>query len=106
MQLSDKRGAPAGDLLSALIEVRDGGDRLSEDELGSMVFLLLVAGHETTVNLISGAAHSLLSNPEQLRLVRDEPDRLPAVIEEQLRYDRPKQVPVPSVATGPITVGG
>ncbi|WBB58487.1 cytochrome P450 [Streptomyces sp. WMMC500] len=104
--ISDKRRTPADDLLSALIQVHDGGDRLSEDELSSMVFLLLVAGHETTVNLISGAAYALLSRPEQMRLVRAEPDRLPAVIEEQLRHDGPKQVPVPSVATAPITVGG
>jgi cytochrome P450 len=104
--IADKRRALAGDLLSALIEVHDGGDRLSEDELSSMVFLLLVAGHETTVNLISGAAHSLLSHQEQLRLVRAEPDRLAAVIEEQLRYDGPLQVAIPSVTTAPITVGG
>ncbi|RZQ62480.1 cytochrome P450 family protein [Amycolatopsis suaedae] len=104
--IADKRSAPAGDLLSALIEVHDGGDRLSEDELSSMVFLLLVAGHETTVSLITGAAYSLLSHPEQLALVRDEPDRLAAAVEEQLRYDGPAQVPIPSVTTAPITVGG
>ncbi len=104
--ISDKRRAPAEDLLSALIHVHDGDDRLTADELSSTVFQLLAAGHETTVNLISGAVHSLLSHPVQLRLVREEPDRLAAVIEEQLRYDGPKQVPIPSVATEPITVGG
>ncbi|MGV9852986.1 cytochrome P450 family protein [Streptomyces sp. NPDC003442] len=104
--ISEKRRSPADDLLSALIAVRDGQDRLSEDELSSMVFLLLLAGHETTVNLISGAVYSLLCHPEQLRLVRAEPGRLPAVVEEQLRQDGPKQTPVPSVTTAPITVGG
>ncbi|MFR9731373.1 cytochrome P450 family protein [Saccharopolyspora sp. MS10] len=104
--ISDKRRAPADDLLSALMHVHDGDDRLTADELSSTVFLLLAAGHETTVNLITGAVRSLLSHPVQLRLVREEPDRLAAVIEEQLRYDGPKQVPIPSVATEPITVGG
>lgn len=106
VMISDKRRTPAADLLSALIHVHDGDDRLTTDELTSTVFLLLAAGHETTVNLISGAVHSLLSHPDQLRLVRQEPDRLTAVVEEQLRYDGPKQVPIPSVATEPITVGG
>ncbi|MEV0016962.1 cytochrome P450 family protein [Streptomyces tendae] len=104
--ISDKRRAPADGLLSALIHVHDGDDRLTADELSSTVFLLLAAGHETTVDLITGAVHSPLSHPVQLRLVREEPDRLAAVVEEQLRYDGPKQVPIPSVATEPITVGG
>jgi cytochrome P450 len=104
--ISAKRIAPADDLLSALIDVHDGGDRLSEDELSSMVILLLVAGHETTVNLIAGVAYSLLSHPRQLRLVHDEPSRLAAAVEEQLRHDGPVQVPLPSVTTAPITVGG
>ncbi|MFJ9623124.1 cytochrome P450 [Streptomyces sp. NPDC101181] len=104
--IAEKRRTPADDLLSSLIAARDGEDHLSENELSSMVFLLLLAGHETTVNLISGAAYSLLCHPEQLRLVRAEPDRFHAVIEEQLRHDGPKQTPVPSVTTAPITVGG
>lgn len=103
--ITEKRARPADDLLSDLIAVRDGGDRLSEDELSSMVFLLLVAGHETTVNLICSGAHALLTHPEQLRLLRSEPERLPAAVEELLRYDGPLQVTIPSVAAADIPVG-
>jgi cytochrome P450 len=101
-----KRADPRDDLLSALIAVREDGDRLSEDELTSMVFLLLVAGHETTVNLIVTAAYSLLRHPEQLALLRAEPERLPAAVEELLRHDGPVQVTIPAVAAAPIEVGG
>ncbi|MGH3612279.1 MAG: cytochrome P450 family protein [Pseudonocardia sp.] len=103
--ITEKRAAPADDLLSALIAVREGGDRLSEDELSSMVFLLLVAGHETTVNLICGGMHALLTHPEQLQLLRSAPDRLPAAIEELLRFDGPLQAAIPSVTAAPVQVG-
>ena len=83
-----KRAAPADDLTSALVAARDGADRLTEDELTSMVFLLLVAGHETTVNLIGNGVHALLTHPDQLALVRAEPERLPAAVEEMLRVRR------------------
>ncbi|TQM38212.1 cytochrome P450 family protein [Pseudonocardia cypriaca] len=101
-----KRADPGDDLLSALIAVHEGGDRLSVDELTSMVFLLLVAGHETTVNLIVSGTYALLRNPDQLALLRAEPDRLPAAVEELLRYDGPVQVTIPAVAAAPIDVGG
>ena len=104
--LADKRAAPADDLLSALIAVHTDGDRLSEDELTSMVFLLLVAGHETTVNLIVSGTHALLRHPDQLTLLRAEPERMPAAVEELLRYDGPVQVAIPAVAAAPIEVGG
>ena len=87
-----KRAHPADDLLSALVAARDGADRLTEDELTSMVFLLLVAGHETTVNLIGNGMYALLTHPDQLALLRAEPERLPATIEELLRFDGPVQV--------------
>jgi cytochrome P450 len=103
--IADKRAAPADDLLSDLIAVRDGGDRLSEDELSSMVFLLLVAGHETTVNLICSGMHALLTHPDQLQLLRAEPERLPAAVEELLRFDGPVQVTVPGVTVAPVQVG-
>ncbi len=103
--IADKRAAPAADLLSDLIGVRDAGDRLSEDELSSMAFLLLVAGHETTVNLICGGAHALLTHPDQLQLLAAEPERLPAAVEELLRYDGPVQVTLPSVTVAPVRIG-
>ncbi|HEY0537689.1 MAG TPA: cytochrome P450 [Actinoallomurus sp.] len=104
--LADKRRQPADDLLSALVEVRDGGDRLSEDELTSMVHLLLLAGHETTVNLIANGVNALLAHPSRLALLRAEPDRLPAAVEELLRFDSPAQVPIPAITAEPIEVAG
>nr|WP_272954677.1 cytochrome P450 [Kribbella sandramycini] len=101
-----KTKEPADDLLSALAAVRDGGDRLSEDELTSMIFLLMSAGHETTVNLITNGVHALLEHPDQLALLRAEPDRLPAAVEEVLRYDGPLQVTVPYFVQAPIEIAG
>jgi cytochrome P450 len=104
--IEDKRVAPSGDLLSDLIAARDGGDRLTPDELTSMVYLLLAAGHETTVSLITNGVHALLTHPDQLALLRSDPERLPAAVEELLRYDGPLQVAIPYVAQGPVQVGG
>ena len=104
--LDDKRREPADDLLSALVAVRDGGDRLSDDELTSMVFLLVAAGHETTVNLIGNGVHALLTHPEQLALLRAEPHRLPAAVEELLRFAGPLQVALPYRTTEPVELGG
>ncbi len=87
--IEDKRAAPASDLLSDLIAVRDDGDRLTDDELIAMVFLLLLGGHETVVSLISSATFHLLNHPEQLALLRAEPDRIAEATEEFLRYDTP-----------------
>jgi cytochrome P450 len=104
--LAEKRRRPADDLLSALVAVRDGGDRLTEDELTSMVYLLLLAGHETTVNLIGNGVLALLTHPDQLALLRAEPERLPAAVEELLRFDGPLQSAVPAVATEPVQIAG
>ncbi|MFF5207119.1 cytochrome P450 [Streptosporangium sp. NPDC000396] len=89
--LDRKRREPGTDLLSALVAVREGDDRLSEHELTSMVFLLLIAGHETTVNLIGNAVLALLTNPEQLARLRARAELLPAAVEEFLRYESPVQ---------------
>ncbi|WP_433008333.1 cytochrome P450 family protein [Kribbella sp. CA-294648] len=103
--IEDKRVSPSNDLLSDLIAVRDGGDRLSPDELTSMVYLLLAAGHETTVSLITNGVHALLRNPDQLALLKAEPERLPAAVEELLRYDGPLQAAIPYIAKAPIEIG-
>jgi cytochrome P450 len=76
-----RRRQPADDLVSALVQVRDGGDSLSEQELFSMVVLLIVAGHETTVNLISNATLALLEHPDELARLRADPARVPADVE-------------------------
>jgi cytochrome P450 len=101
-----KRTAPADDLLSALVAVRDGQDRLSEEELTSMVFLILVAGHETTVNLIGSGVLALLNHPEQLALLRAKPDLLPDAVEELLRFDGPLQVATFRLTAEPVNIGG
>ncbi len=89
--IEDKRRSPAGDLMSDLIRARDeDGDRLSPDELVGMAFLLLVAGHETTVNLISNGVRALLSRPDQLAALRADFDGLlDGAVEEMLRYEGP-----------------
>ncbi|MDR7300552.1 cytochrome P450 family protein [Haloactinomyces albus] len=87
--IEQKRRQPAEDLITGLIEASEDADRLSEQELISMVFVLLVAGHETTVNLIGNGVLALLRNPEQFAAVRADLEQVPAVIEETLRYDGP-----------------
>ncbi len=86
-----KRRDPADDLLTDLIQVEEEGDRLDGDELLSMVGLLFVAGHETTVNLIGNGTHALLRHPEQLELVRSGQVDDETATEELLRFDSPVQ---------------
>jgi cytochrome P450 len=85
----ERRHEPGQDLVSALVAVEDGGDTLSEEELSSMVALLIVAGHETTVSLIGNATLALLTNPEQRTALERDPALLPRAIEELIRYDGP-----------------
>jgi cytochrome P450 len=87
--IDDKRRSPGDDLLSALILARDSGDALAENELYAMVFLLLVAGFETTVNLIATGTLALLTFPAELERLRDNPSLLPSAVEELLRYANP-----------------
>ncbi|GAB3421382.1 cytochrome P450 family protein [Flindersiella endophytica] len=94
------------DLLSALLRVRDeDGDRLSEPELLSMVFLLLVAGHETTVNLIGNGILALLADPAQLDTLRADPSLIPGAVEEFLRYEGPVALSTMRFTTTPLRVG-
>jgi cytochrome P450 len=86
-----KRANPAGDLLTALINAEDDGDMLGDDELVAQTLLLYIAGHETTVNLISGGMLALLRHPGQLDLLRRDPGLVPGAVEELLRYDSPVQ---------------
>src|SRR5438105_13041569 len=71
-----------------------------------MAFLLLVAGHETTVNLIGNGVLALLTHPEQLALLQTRPERLDAAIEELLRFDGPLQVATLRLTTEPVVLGG
>lgn len=87
--IADKRRMPGNDLLSDLINVRDDSDRLTEDELTSLAFLILSAGYENTVQLIGTAVLALLDHPEQLALLRDDPTRIEGAAEEFARFDGP-----------------
>ena len=80
---------PQDDLLTSLVQAEHEGERLSEEELFAMVFLLMAAGHETTVGLITNGTHALLTHPDQLGQLRHHPDQLPTAIEELLRFDTP-----------------
>ena len=86
-----RRRRPGPDLLSGLVEAEEAGDRLTERELLASCVLLYVAGHETTVNLVGNGLLALLTHPDQWRRLRDEPARLPAAVEELLRWDGPVQ---------------
>lgn len=87
-----RRAKPRDDLISALITVADGDDKLSAEELASTVVLLLVTGHETTVNLIGNSVLALLRHREHWDRLRDDPGVVSAVIDETLRYDPPVQM--------------
>jgi vitamin D3 1,25-hydroxylase len=87
--IETKRADPDDALISALIEVADGGDRLSQEELVAMSMMLLIAGHETTVNLIANGLLALLTHPEQLARLSAQPELLAGAVEEFLRWDSP-----------------
>ncbi|MEU2798397.1 cytochrome P450 [Streptomyces sp. NPDC007027] len=104
--IADKRRSPGDDLLSALIRTTDeDGDSLSSAELVGMAFLLLVAGHETTVNLIANGVRALLDHPGQLALLRADPGLIDGAVEEMLRYDGPVETTTFRFAREPVTIG-
>ena len=101
-----RRLEPLDDLISALVQAEEAGDRLNADELMSMVLLLLVAGHETTVNLIANGTLALVERPDQFQRLRAEPELLAqaTAIEELLRYTSPVQIATERYALEPITI--
>jgi cytochrome P450 len=101
-----KTREPGGeDLLSALVTVRDEGQRLDEDELLGMAWLLLTAGHSTTVDLIGSGILALLRNPDQHAALRADPSLLPAAIEEMARYDGAVELGISRFTTEEIILG-
>ena len=89
--VAQRRSAPRDDILSALAHAEDGGERLSEREMLNMLRLLLIAGNETTANLIGNGMLALLDNPDQLARLRDDPSLMPTAVDELLRFDSPVQ---------------
>jgi len=103
--IAARRAAPRDDMLSGLIAAEEAGDKLSEDELLATCILLLVAGHETTVNLIGNGVLALLRHPDQLAALRDDPALVTGAVDELLRYDSPVQM-TRRVTLAETTVGG
>src|SRR5438552_9126118 len=103
--IAQRRASPRGDLLSALIAAEEAGDKLNEEELLATCILLLIAGHETTVNLIGNGVLALLRNPGELERLRATPGLITNAVEELLRYDGPVQRTA-RVASAPATIGG
>lgn len=112
--IARKRAEPGDDLLSDLIRVRDdetertegGDDRLSEDELTSLAFLILFAGYENTVHLIANSVLSLLDHPELLKELREDPTRVPAAFDELARFDGPAPLAIRRFPREDIEIGG
>lgn len=90
--IQERRAEPRNDLISTLVAVEEQGDKLTQSELLVMLRLLLVAGNETTTNLIGNGLLALLLHPEQMQALRDTPSLMESAIEELLRYDTPVQV--------------
>jgi len=101
-----RRVEPRDDLVSALIQAKEAGDALSEDELLAMIFLLLTAGHETTVNLIGSGTLALLQHPDQLERLRQDPALIKPAIEELLRFTSPVELATERYAREEITLRG
>jgi cytochrome P450 len=104
--VAERRQTPRDDLISRLIQAEEQGDRLSESELFSMIALLIVAGHETTVSLIGNATLALLEHPQALAELRDNPARIPTALEELLRYDSPVERALVRFLTRDIELAG
>jgi cytochrome P450 len=102
---AQRRAHPQEDLITALVEARECGDKLSEDELLSMVALLLGAGYDTTVNLIASGALALLQHPEQRDRMLQNPAVAGTAIEELVRYTSPVDVSSPRLATEDLSIG-
>lgn len=104
--ISRKLSNPQNDILTGLIQAEEQGEKLSEDELVAMVYLLIIAGYETTVYLILNGVLTLLQHPEQLVLLRSEPALIDSAVEEILRYRGPVQGTKPAYATEDVVLHG
>jgi cytochrome P450 len=103
--VAGKEATPSDDLVSALIEARDGEERLDSQELLSTIFQLMVAGHDTTASLIGNSVVALFRNPTELAKLRADPAKIPAAIEEFLRFDAPVPHATFRYAVEAVTLG-
>ena len=101
-----KGECPGDDLLTALVKAEEAGDQFNDDELLAMVFLLLVAGHETTVNLIANGVLTLLENADQLRKLLNDPALIKSAVEELLRFNGPLETATERYAREDAVVAG
>jgi cytochrome P450 len=101
-----KRAEPGDDLMSRMVIASEDGDQLSREELIAMSILILLAGHDTTVNLIANGVLAFLRSPDQLALLRSDPSLLPNAVEEVLRYDCPVNISAARFTLEPIELGG
>jgi cytochrome P450 len=104
-EIERKRSAPGDDLISSLITSR-AEDRLTDTELHGTAFLLMIAGHETTVHLLGNGLLALLQHPEQLTLLRARPELIPDAVEELLRYDSPVERTTSRYSAAQVELGG
>ena len=104
--IKQRRAAPRDDLISALLRVEESGDRLAPNELLAMTLLLLLAGFETTVNLIGNGVLTLLEHPDQLEKLRNDPSLIKPAVEEMLRFAGPIDTSTERYASQDITIAG
>ncbi|WP_309238675.1 cytochrome P450 family protein [Actinoplanes aureus] len=104
--IATHRTSPDGTLLSDLVRVRDAGDELSEDELTSLAFLILLAGYETTVHLIGNGIVTLLQHPRELDRLRRDPSLVPLAVEEVMRFAAPNPYAIRRFARQDFAIGG
>ena len=104
--IKERRIRPRDDLISGLVKAQEGNDQLTDDEVLAMIFLLLSAGHETTVNLIGSGALALLEHPDQIIKLRDQPELIKPAVEELVRYVVPAEMTSQRYATQDVTIAG
>ncbi|HEY0755919.1 MAG TPA: cytochrome P450 [Ktedonobacteraceae bacterium] len=102
----ERRAHPKDDLITALVQTREGSDQLSENEILAMILLLLIAGHETTVNLIGSGSLALLEHPDQWQKLRAEPASIKPAIEELLRFVCPLEMATERYTREDVTIAG
>ncbi len=104
--IKTRRADPQDDLVSALVGAHEAGDQLSEDELVAMIVLLLIAGHETTVNLIGNGMLALMEHPDSMEPLRSDPSLIKSAVEELLRYDGPLLTATERFTREDVTIEG